>query len=94
MTLLAGAASRDITPQQTDGLHLAGFGAGRTALGVLDPLAVLGGGAVVLLTAGRADQQGGEQNGRDKERSHGAPVFVGASIIRRTWETRGAQKVC
>jgi hypothetical protein len=29
--MLVNAASRDITPQQTDGLHLAGFGAGRTA---------------------------------------------------------------
>jgi hypothetical protein len=40
VSLLAGAASRDITPTTTDGLHLAGFSAGRTALGVLDPLEV------------------------------------------------------
>ncbi len=51
MTLLAGAASRDITPQQTDGLHLAGFGAGRTALGVLDPLAV----SALYLTQGETE---------------------------------------
>ncbi|MDP6944804.1 MAG: hypothetical protein QF464_11695 [Myxococcota bacterium] len=40
MSLLAGAASRDITPRDAKGLYLAGFGAGRTALGVLDPLEV------------------------------------------------------
>ncbi|MGB0588921.1 MAG: hypothetical protein ACPGU1_04495 [Myxococcota bacterium] len=38
--MFAGAASRDITPKEVEGLHLAGFGAGRTALGVLDPLEV------------------------------------------------------
>ena len=40
MTLLAGAAARDITPAEDAGLYLAGFGANRTALGVLDPLEV------------------------------------------------------
>jgi hypothetical protein len=45
--VFAGAASRDITPEHVEGLHLAGFGAGRTALGVLDPLEV---GALYLKT--------------------------------------------
>jgi hypothetical protein len=45
--VFAGAASRDITPTQVAGLHLAGFGSGRTALGVLDPLEV---GALYLKT--------------------------------------------
>ena len=36
--MLAGAAYRDITPAKVEGLHLAGFGAGRTATGVLDPI--------------------------------------------------------
>ena len=38
--MLVGAAYRDITPEEVRGLHLAGFGSGRTALGVLDPLEV------------------------------------------------------
>ena len=38
--MLAGAAARDITPSEIEGIHLAGFGAGRTAIGVLDPIEV------------------------------------------------------
>ena len=45
----AGAASLDITPTKPEGLFLAGFGSGRTALGVLDPLEV---GALYLESEG------------------------------------------